>query len=309
MELQEAIEILELENDIHKITLDFLKKKYHKMALKNHPDKNGNTIKSKEKFQKINESYEVLKREIHILNNESTDDDEDINTNIYANNYMHVLNLFIDGIFKGELSSSIIKDIVSGCKEVSLKLFEELDKERSLNIYYFILKYKKIMHLSDNILKKVREILSEKFKDFNLTFILNPSLTDLFENNVYKLNHNGVDYIVPLWHGEVYFDTNDEKKQEMIVKCIPDLPENMEIDENNNLFVDLKISFTFSLLQQKTIPINIGKKLFEIELERLNMKRIQTYIFKNMGISQVVENDIYNIHNKSDIIIKITFCE
>jgi DnaJ-class molecular chaperone len=68
MLLQEALEILGLENDVYKINIEYLKKVYHKLALKNHPDKNGNTIESKEIFQKITEAYEVLKREISIIN-------------------------------------------------------------------------------------------------------------------------------------------------------------------------------------------------------------------------------------------------
>ena len=307
MELQEALEILELENDIHKITLEYLKRKYHKMALKNHPDKNGNTIESKELFQKINEAYELLKREINILNNEENDFQEFKNQN---QNYIHILNRFIDGLFNNDLLSSIIKDIVSGCKEVSLKLFEELDKNCSMIIYNFILKYKNILHISDAILEKVREIILEKFKYVQI-ITLNPSLNDLLENNLYKLNHNGKNYIVPLWHGEVYFDANDASKEEIIVKCIPDLPENMEIDENNNLFVELKFSFTFSLFNEKFIPIKIGEKWFNIELDQLYFKRTQTYILKNKGISQVIEetDNIYNIYKKADIIFKITFCE
>jgi len=51
MDLKEAIEILEI-SSIEKIEIDFLKKKYRKLALQNHPDKNGNSEESKEKFQK-----------------------------------------------------------------------------------------------------------------------------------------------------------------------------------------------------------------------------------------------------------------
>ena len=68
MDLVDALEILQIDkHEINSLTLEYLKKRYHKLALQNHPDKNGNTIASKETFQKINEAYEVLKREISII--------------------------------------------------------------------------------------------------------------------------------------------------------------------------------------------------------------------------------------------------
>ena len=64
MNYKEAFCILEIDIDnveFKDITLDYLKKKYHKLALKNHPDKNGNTIESTIKFREINEAYLLLR--------------------------------------------------------------------------------------------------------------------------------------------------------------------------------------------------------------------------------------------------------
>ena len=96
MDLQEALHILEIEN-ISNVSLEYLKKKYHKLALQNHPDKNGNTIESKERFQRNNESYEVLKREISIINNNSDENSNSINTGNTGNTcYNAIFHLFID---------------------------------------------------------------------------------------------------------------------------------------------------------------------------------------------------------------------
>ena len=42
-------------------------------------------------------------------------------------------------------------------------------------------------------------------------------------------------YFVPLWHNELYFGDEKSNEGEIIVKCVPELPENISIDENNNL--------------------------------------------------------------------------
>ena len=63
MNLLIALDLLDISPDhveISNITHEYLKRQYHKMALKWHPDKNGNSILSKDKFQKINEAYERI---------------------------------------------------------------------------------------------------------------------------------------------------------------------------------------------------------------------------------------------------------
>ena len=185
-----------------------------------------------------------------------------------------------------------------------------------------LLKYKNVLHMNESILTLLREIILEKFKDIQI-YILNPSIDDLFENNVYKLEINKTLYFVPLWHGELYFDAISEDKKEnkernggtvlssneydIIVKCIPDLPQHISIDENNNLYVNVNIPFQTSLLKEKSIPIYLGKKRFDIKTERLLIREKQTLVFKNMGVSLINENDIYSVERKGDVYVKITF--
>ena len=302
MDLEEALNIFEIEN-VSNLSQESLKKRYHKLALQNHPDKNGNTPESTQHFQRIQESYEVLKREISFINNcnercEDVFDDINLNTG-----YTAILHLFIDGVLKGkynEFLSNIVKDIVSGCKEISLKLFEDMNKEQSLAVYNFLVKYKALLRLTDDILDKVREILLNKFKDMQI-YLLNPSINDLFQNNVYKLDIAGKLYFVPLWHSEMYFDSD------IIVKCNPELPTNVEIDEDNNLVITERIPITFSLLNEKTRTIKVGNNSFELPLDQLFLRPVQTYILRKKGISKILDADIYNIDEKADIIIKIIF--
>ena len=68
MNIQQAFEILDInlnETKISDITPEYIKKKYYKQALINHPDKNGNTYLSTEKFQKISEAYDYLLNELN----------------------------------------------------------------------------------------------------------------------------------------------------------------------------------------------------------------------------------------------------
>jgi hypothetical protein len=149
-------------------------------------------------------------------------------------------------------------------------------------------------------------IIKEKYKN-DRVFILKPSLKDLLEHNIYKLYVDEQLYLVPLWHNELYFDTPDGS--ELIVLCQPKLPPNISIDENNNIYCEevIKINNELSELikNDKFVSIEVGEKWFSIPLNKLYLKEEQLYRFSSQGISQISEKDIYNVSNKSDIIVKI----
>ena len=96
-----ALEILEIdmnEKNYNDINLAYLKKHYHKLALQNHPDKNGNTEESKKKFQNINEAYNFVKREINGLDEEDLDQPPYYESNKFFNTstiYGDILNSFL----------------------------------------------------------------------------------------------------------------------------------------------------------------------------------------------------------------------
>ena len=289
MDIQKAFEILEINS--MDISLEKLKKKYHKLALKYHPDKNGNTTESNEKFKKINDAYVYVKTEIendvnmHIrLDKSKTELDK---TNTQTGSYVNILNMFMESIFKENQSSidktvfnNIIHTVLNGCTQISLKLFENLDKEKSIEIYSFLSKYKNILYISQDIINTIRDIIVEKCKNDEV-YILNPSIDDLLENNVYKLKINDSIYFVPLWNNEVYFDGSG---CDIIVKCIPELPTNITIDDNNVLYVDLEIALSIDLFNEEKIEFQLGKRKYDIYLKHLKLKKKQHHFIPNEGV-------------------------
>jgi hypothetical protein len=59
------------------------------------------------------------------------------------------------------------------------------------------------------------------------------------------------------------------------------------------------------ILTDGKILFNVGKKEFNIPVNKLYMKKNQYYRIKNEGLSKINENDIYDVSNKSDIIVNI----
>ena len=314
MNYKEAFEILEIDfvnTKYQDLTLEYLKKKYRKMALKYHPDKNGNTEESTEKFQKINESYNYLRKElINLKPDDFINENENENENDDSHNiYFNVLKNFIKSVMIGnynDLLAKIVNDILISGKQLSFKIFEDLNKDMVLNVYIFLSRYKLILHISDELLNKVKQILLNKYDNVEI-YILNPSINDIIHNNFYKLYVNENLYLVPLWHNESYYDGSG---CEIIAICEPDLPNNMKIDDDNNLIVELEI-YDYTNLHQMIMNndsfiFNIGDESISIPLSNLYMIKEQYYRIKGKGLVNI-KKDIYDLSDKSDIIVKITF--
>lgn len=280
------------------ITRDELKRKYRRLALQFHPDKNGNSTESAEKFKMIHEAYEYL--QIYI--GSQLDDETPSNTaSETSHDYMTMLQRFIESIIQSPNMSEIIKEIVmNGCKKMSTRLFENMSKDTSMEVLSFISKHRNILHIDPDTILCVREIILEKYKNDQI-YILNPTLDDLLENNVYKLDIDGKIYLVPLWHSEVYFDGSG---CDIIVQCIPELPANMYIDENSALHVNINAPFTISLLDSPVVLFKLGKQSFPLQVQ---FKKTQTCYLHNQGISVIDEKNVYNIFPKGGVYVKITF--
>lgn len=286
MNCKTALDILEL--DSVNITPESLKKKYHKLALQWHPDKNGNTLESNEKFRQIHEAYELLKREID-------DKEEEPKLPVYAD----LIRMFMGEGNYSDVFIKIITNIVSNykTKQFIAGLFKDLDKDTALSVYSFLTKYNLLFHLSQEILDELREIVTRKC-DNTIVYTLNPSIGDLLEHNVYKLYHENELFLVPLWHSELYFECGSK---EIIVLCEPQLVPGMSIDEDNNLFLETKIDLD---LDRTHIPVTIGNKILQIPRQELYMKREQLYRFKGQGVSKIKDN-IYDVTERADIVVKI----
>jgi hypothetical protein len=329
--IQTAFEILEISLDEVELTnldQEYIKKKYHKMALKMHPDKNKEE-NAKEKFQRVNEAYDYLSNELHILNNDNdtfsqtfsntSEDFVSSSSSKESKIYLNILTTFISSLLKGTYNEEfmkIIKEIVSETASVLTltylsKLFENLDKQKAIELYQLLYKYKNILYINNDILELVSLIVKEKLqesKNNDRVFILKPSMKDLIDHNIYKLYVDEQLYLVPLWHNELYFDAPDGS--EIIVLCQPKLSDQLTIDENNNIYYEKCININGELLNliknDKFVSIEIGEKWFSIPLNKLYIKDEQLYILKGQGISHILEKDIYNVNYKSDIIVKIT---
>lgn len=258
---------------------------------------------STKKFQEINDSYVYLLKNLFNENSNTFTTTEPTSTeNMYL--YRVMLLGFLKLIISGEYLLNIVQEIILNSNILTTSIFENIDVRTAIDLYNLLCKYREVFHISNDVLSYISLLIKEKYKNDKI-IILRASLDDLWQNNIYKLNFNGEYYLVPLWHNELHFEKNN-----LIVLCNPTLSDEISIDENNNIIIDVKINIKNELSElmmgnENYKIVSIGCQNFAIPLNKLSLKKYQIYKFKGQGISQIIENDIYNTSNKSDVIMRI----
>ena len=282
MDYRKACELLDLKGDFDESRL---KKAYYKKALQFHPDKNKET---EEKFKEIGAAYEFLQKHMKFK------------VEIGNFTYMELIKKVFNMDFETLMTYKNIEKIFEKSGEISLKMFEKMRKGLAIEIYQIIIRYNNILSVSDETLKKMKEILYKKMEKDNLV-ILNPTIDDLLDDKVYKLEMKNQTVFCPLWHDEICFD---DSGNDLIVKCIPELDKNIKIDDLNNIICKTENKIQ-DVLNDGKLVFKIGNKDFTILSASLRITKCQTYILKNLGILRMNDKNIYDVTKRADIHVDI----
>jgi preprotein translocase subunit Sec63 len=300
MNFEKACDILELKRGF---SIKELRHHYKLKALKFHPDKNKKSD-AHEKFIEIGKAYEFLKT----YRDEEIEFDSDYSN---STDYISLLSTFLVDLLKKtdiniEANSikRILKVFTDKSSQISISKFEEFDKPTALKIYGYLIQYKDVFQIDEEILESYKNIVIGKY-DNDTIILLEPTLDNLLHDEIYKLDHNNDIYYIPLWHDELTYDISNTN---LIVKCTPKIPDNMEIDSNNNLHVNIAVSI-LSAFKEENVTFQIGVDKFEIPSSRLFIKKNQTYIFGKGGIPLINTTNVYDVSKRGDIIVNLTLIE
>ena len=285
-----ACKILNIKS-IKNINLDNIKKIYKRKALLYHPDKNKDN--NCNNFIELTEAYNF------ILDNHSNSSQRNELMKEFIFSFLDNYTILNESKTKEKIYVNIIKNLENIGENAFIKIIEKLNNDQILKLDDFI-KNNNVL----NIPIAIVNILTKKANDVrsNIEYIiLKPNLNDLFENNVFKLKKNDKNFIIPLWHHELIYDYNNS---EICIKNIPNLPNNIHIDEFNNIFVYLEYNIT-DIWDCDNIRFDINNKEYIIQRKKLKMEKNQKFIFKKKGIAKINNHNIFDISKKSDIIVNI----
>ena len=290
--------------NVNTISREKLRTSYFKLALKYHPDKNidyDSTIK----FQEINEAYDkLMKHHKYDCETSQTDSIFEESPRSYSNILYSFLSTITETYTFQNMQSTIIFKIIEIIKEKCLKKAEKMlmsiTSDNFKKIHNIIHLQEDILNIPEEFLQKLDEIYKNKISNDSLIRIY-PNISDLLDCNLYKLNENDVEYLIPLWHHELIYDNNNS---ELIVQCIPKMDSSTYIDNNNN--IHMKVKYNLSEIWKKDeIIIEIGNKNINIPVHSLHMKEKQTICYNNIGIPRIHSKNIYDITQKGSIFIHL----
>ena len=290
MNLKLALNILGLREDADD---DEMKTAYRSKILQFHPDKNKSSDAA-EKFREIQTAYRYLQ----FLSDEDHDE-----------SYTDILKIFLSTVFREETTPLISKiiEIISKklCLLVDHNVDHIIDYLRTLNrdtlkiVYDVLMKYRTVLHLSSELIERINELIRTDEE----CIVLNPGLDDLLsDQNVYILRRDDRSYLVPLWHHEMTFDHSGNV---FSVKCFPILPDNMELDECNNLTVSLQ--YNSSELWDREVVVEIGGKPFVIVGNTLQLTSETQYVkYLDCGIPYNNSDNVIDVSKKQSVMFIIT---
>lgn len=255
-----------------------LKKAYYRAALRHHPDKNQGT-ENAQKFLDVTEAYTFLSMTYEQPPDES---------------YENVLKRFMELCTKLD-GTEIAHVLELSCRKLSVDAMRKLDRKTAVTIYGYLEKYAPFFRFDTDILNELREVVEENTE----FYLIRPTLQNLLQSDIYKLECTNETYYIPMWHDELTYDN-------VVVKCVPDLPEHIYIDERNSLHVTVRTSIE-RVLQNGGLELTVGNKALFIKSDDLRIVGQQTHVIKSAGIPQINARDVYDNRTRGDIIVRVEF--
>jgi curved DNA-binding protein CbpA len=269
------------------------KKAYYKLALKYHPDKGGDV----DKFREINEAWEIIK-EIKGIKEDKYQDFS------YSDLMKNVVNWVMPGTFDNLFIDTSLISILKNCQEMSFIMLEQMNINKALKAYELLRKYKDIFMIENDVLEKMEKIIQSKMSNDNI-YILNPSIDDILNDKIYKLDLNDETIYFPLWHRKRIIKHPDQSNNILIVSQ-PDISNNIFISKNNDIFYSINCDVQ-TVFRNQCIHINIGHQVFKIDSKDITLtNESQIKKFKNQGILKINKENMFDQSKRSDIYIEIT---
>ena len=106
-----------------------------------------------------------------------------------------------------------------------------------------------------------------------------------------------------MWHSEV--EVESEEGENFCLQFVPLLPDNIWIDENNNLNIYWKTQINNLLIYNDYLSIDIENMSYNIPCNNIVCKKNQIIKLKGQGLWKIQENNMFDVKDKTDAVIHL----
>ena len=285
MNCRRAFKILEIEadNDDDDVAIEVVRKQYKILALKWHPDRNK-APDAADRYREIKDAHDYL-----LEGSECSESSE--SSKGTDNSYTNVASMFFETLYNNEhfqrrIFHPLLMKVTTMCEEKALAFILRLDADRATKLLGILETWKTTLHFSDAFFDGIKEHIEGRNK--YRCIVLNPNINDLMQSNVCRLHDEGI--IVPLWHSLLEYE-----KEGIMVHCLPELPENMWIeDEDGENTLNVKVSETVeNIWKNGYFEISIGEEKKRVEMGNLRFQHFQIVELKGQGIPIPHTDDVF----------------
>jgi hypothetical protein len=89
-----------------------------------------------------------------------------------------------------------------------------------------------------------------------------------------------------------------------VVRVIPDLPSNIVIDEDNCVYISLKMA-SKDVIETGEVTFMLGDRLFKIDARTLSLKKRQTIRMKSVGVARINPTCMFSTTKRGGIIVSL----
>lgn len=294
MDLQKACDILGITKE--NFTIKSVKKAYYQKALETHPDKCNGIIQSPS-FNEVQDAYAFLTEYNQTIFDESEDTKD--------TNYSTFLSSFISSTIgidvKADDIAKTLVNITAGCEDTTIRMFSEMNRHDAVKLYNYLEQYAGVFGFNGEMMIKLKKIVDNKLG--NDVFVnLKPTLSNVLKNDIFKLETDDDTYCIPLWHDELEYDLEDKS---LIVSINPVLPDNITIDEDNNLHIKELIHIS-DVFGQDEYEIDLMCKTLKVNVREILLKPKQSVCFSNQGIARINTKNMFSVSRIGHIFVHIT---
>lgn len=341
MNLTKACEILQLNK--FELNDTSIKKAYRKNALLHHPDKckQKNTLYN---FSDINDAYTFLMKEtnryesntvmksFHKVKEFFTCELDD-QTKMEMFQDLSEKLLFVCEKQSIQILDKLDEDSFYKIYKLFIKCKDSFPFSKDFEKF---MENKNIFWFAQGGLKKRHNFESHEFnKDYlmgdwftepvdsqnnlNKKIILRPTLEEVMTDNVFQYTYQSVNdkneisninLLLPLWHNELVYDFSNV---EFIVQIEPHLPSmNFWIDENNTLHQNKEylVEYLWEYAKEEdSVQVYFGPKPLYFYPHKLTFEKNQQWVWKDVGISIINNNNIFDVSKRGDIVLHITIID